>query len=167
MGSAFWPKTQPSLPTSWTYSLCGIPFWKFPITFIKTLHWKYHLKFCRRFGIAPSCSKTLPSSLVLILWRHSTNHVLHQIELPCVCVYACVCVCVCVYMWSGVNCRISLSFCVVNCVAYSWLCVFYASQSELRHPLCTVSGCVCVRARVCVCTCDLGWIAVFRWVFAW
>ena len=35
-------------------------------------------------------------------------------------------------------------FCLVNCAIWSSLCVFYVSQSELRHLQCIVCVCVCV-----------------------
>ena len=47
-------------------------------------------------------------------------------------------------------------------IIFSSLCVFYVSQSELRHLQCTVCVCVCV----CFCVRAYGpeWIALFPWV---
>ena len=70
------------------------------------------------------------------------------------------CVCACACIWSRVNCAIYSAwsvciyvrvdmigeFCLVNCAIWSSLCVFYVSQSELRHLQCIVC--------VCVCACD-------------
>ena len=77
---------------------------------------------------------------------------------------------------------------LVVCILCFPTCVFYVSQSELRHLQCTISVSVCSRVinqllvlfsrwlcyssrqlqcmvSVCVCAHDLEWIGKFRWVF--